>query len=331
MKTNEDELPWEFNQETPGVISSSATIALEQLKRDCIRFLELMTDVKVANNIDIHLRLACPLALKSADPLDLTKDDFELSNGDVLLEKMGIPALKPVNKPSSLVCDTFKRILGRYAAPHSQIPFKSVRESFSHGLTSLGMAMRVTDTAIESQVNAIPEVEVFQNETMKQAIAGDELIRKVKSAKESKAFAEKFQKKHPKIILKDLKLEKSKSAHVLTNTKSGRHPIFGGSLYTKLIHIVDNNLAHQGADKICEFFEKNKISPFDEYGDEINTFEVVKDYVEDCHECELVQKWKSADKSNSRLTEIKEEDLPQVLEFGDKTHQAHMNKTGNSG
>ena len=254
MKTNEDDLPWQFNQESPGVNSSSAQIALEQLQRDCTRFLELMTDIKVANNIDIHLRLACPLALKSADPLDLTKDDFELSNGDVLLEKLGIPAHKPVNKPSSLVCDTFKRILGRYAAPHSQIPFKSVKESFSHGLTSLGMAIRVTDSAIESQVNDIPEVDVFQNETMKQAIAGDELIRKVKSAKESKGYAEKFQKENPKIILKDLKLESSKSAHVLTNTKSGRHPIFGGSLLTKLIRIVDNNLPHQGADKICDFF-----------------------------------------------------------------------------
>ena len=110
MKTNEDDIPWEPKQECQRVTAINAQKGIDQLQRDCLRFLEIIPDVKINNNIKINLRLAFPLAPTSNDDV-LTKDDFEEGNGDRLLKELGIPAQKPEGKPPPSVCEIYKRLV----------------------------------------------------------------------------------------------------------------------------------------------------------------------------------------------------------------------------
>ena len=107
MKSNEDDIPWEPNLEDQRVARKNAQKGIEQLQRDCLRFLEIMKDVKISNNINITLKLAFPLAPKSDDDVVLTKEDFEEENCDSLLVKLGIPAQKPDGNLPPSVCDVF--------------------------------------------------------------------------------------------------------------------------------------------------------------------------------------------------------------------------------
>ena len=321
MKTSEDDFPWRFNQESKEVTKSSTQIAHQQLLCDFVRFIELLPDISMEGKIEFKLRVATPHALNSSDNLDLIKEDFDDVNYDRLLDKLGIPQSKPESKPSLSVCEDFINIIGRYIGSHSTIPCKSASETFSHGVSDLGMATRSMDSAIESQVNDVPEIDNLQNENLKHAIARDEFTREIISALRDKDFAKKFLKNNPKFLLKDLKQEKSSSPHVLSNKATGMHPIFGQGLLSKVIMIIDNDQCHQGAESIENFFKTKKIEAYDFKGEVINTSEAVKVYVEKCYQCDLVAKWKSMDKSEGRLTQIEEIEIEEVLKFADQKHQ----------
>ena len=317
MKTNEDDIPWEPKQECQRVTAINAQKGIDQLQRDCLRFLEIIPDVKINNNIQIKLKLAFPLAPKSNDDV-LTKDDFEEGNGDRLLEELGIPAQKPEGKPPPSVCETYKRVVCRYVGAHAQVPSKTASEAFKYGLSALDLARRNTDTIFQSQVSDIEENESSHIQTMKRTIATDELMKKLKDALENSTFGKKFQTENPGILLKELKLGKANGDLFLINAKSGMHPIYG-KIVEKTISIVDDLVSHQGAESILAYYKDKKISAFDENGNEVNLKIIVKKYIAGCSDCSFVDQMKDM-KSEGSLTMVQENDIPKVLEFADKYH-----------
>ena len=90
MKANEDEIPFEPESASTDVKSHSAQKAVNQIKRDVTRYLELVPDIKFGKTVDITFNIAFPLSHSSADSSILLKDDFLACNGERLLQKMGI-------------------------------------------------------------------------------------------------------------------------------------------------------------------------------------------------------------------------------------------------
>ena len=75
VKTNEDSVPWDPEQEDQRVDGRNLKAGIDQLERDTLRFLELIPDVKMAN-VRIATNVAFPLTQESTDRA-LTSEDFK--------------------------------------------------------------------------------------------------------------------------------------------------------------------------------------------------------------------------------------------------------------
>ena len=284
--------------------------------------------MKVTEKVNVNLLLAFPEADKANAHAALTREDFEDKNLGKLLPKLGIPGKKTGCEPSHSVCEDYKRLVCRYVGPHSLVPCKTPSEAFIHGTNTLDLAESSTKSAIQSQVNPIESKDdcsksddYSQNGIIKEILAKDEFMNKIKQAKINGNFGKKFQEElkssESKILLKELKPD---SLHFLTNTTLKKHPIYGGEVVKEVISAVDDQVNHQGTKSICDHFKKKNIVTFDERGEFLDLEKLVEGKVAECTECITVGELKSSNKMEDGLTIIKEDDIEKVLIFADRKH-----------
>ena len=321
VKTEADGIPWEYNTESSGVKSTGAQTAVHQLQRDLLRIMELIPDVRLLDVVDINLRVAFPLAQRSHDFSDLTKADLMPGKEVSLLEKLGITVPKHSFEPPDYVSKAFKTLATRYLAEHSTVPCKNSGETFAYGVSTLEMDIRTTESVIKSQLSEIPEVPDISERNEGDMIRQDELMKNIKEAIEHKNYRKKFQKENPKINLESLKVKSTKSPPFLINTQSGKHPIYGSKLIMEIIDIFDRKCNHQGAKAILEELEKKNFEAFNEKGTPFILEDEVKNHIQNCEDCKEIKIWKT---TSEGLTQIRTEDLPQVLKYADKFHKGFV-------
>ena len=171
VKTSEDKIPWEPKQEDQFVNPKSLQKASDQLQRDALRFMEMIPDINVLRNINIKLRLAFPLVLKSVDDPILTSADID--SGTRLLNNIGIQTQKQNVEIPSSVWDDYKKLTARYLCSHSHVPCKTASEAYKQGLSTLGLAKKRTESGIQSQVKNIVNNGNNCKENLKRTIEKD--------------------------------------------------------------------------------------------------------------------------------------------------------------
>ena len=316
VKTEADVFPWDYNTESPGVKSTGAQTAVHQLQRDLVRIMELIPDVRLLDVVDINLRVAFPLAQRSHDFSDLTKADLMPGKEVSLLEKLGITVPEHSFETPDYVSKAFKTLATRYLAEHSTVPCKNSGETFAYGVSTLEMDIRTTESVLKSQLSEVPEVPDIYERNEGDMIRQDELMKNIKEAIENKNYRKKFQKENPKINLESLKVKSTKSPPFLINSQSGKHPIYGRKLVIDIIDIFDKKCNHQGKKPILE--EMKNFEAFNEKGNPFILEDEVKNHIQNCEDCKEINIWKTTSKG---LTQIRTEDLPQVLKYADKFHK----------
>ena len=273
----------------------------------------------MAGHVNIHLKLAFPLALSSENSDILTKDYFKEGNEEQLLKALGIPIMKTGEQASVKAQNDYKQIACRYLGAHSQVQSKSASDAFIKGFNELKLAVRGTDSGLEANVK-LEEVNVTPvMENIQKAIFADPLMQKIKSAKENAKYGNLFQKNNPGIKLKDLIIGKNKR---ISDSKSGTFPVYGRSLAHRVLENIDDQLCHQGKESIVENVESAKIVFFSETGEAISTSELVQLHVEVCEACKEVKDLISlCPETSQTLVKVPEEHIDRVLHYADKKHQ----------
>ena len=118
MKTRESKILWQPEEKEQNPDKANVSVGNEQLRRDALRFLEIVPELKMAGHVDIHLKLAFPLALSSERGDILTQTDFQEGNEEQLLEALGIPIRKPGEQASVKAQNDYKKIACRYLGAH---------------------------------------------------------------------------------------------------------------------------------------------------------------------------------------------------------------------
>ena len=319
MKTRESKVLWDPQEKEQDPDKNNVNLGKDQLKRDALRFLEIVPELKMVGQVDIHLKLAFPLALSCERGDILNKEDFQEGNEEQLLEALGIPIRKPGEQASVKAQNDYKQIACRYLGAHSQVQSKSASDALIKGFNELELAVRGTDSGLEANVKleeakATPVMESIQN-----VIFADPLMQQIKTAKENAKEVNVFQKNNPGIKLNDLKIGKNKR---ISDSKSGTFPVFGRSLAHRVLEIIDDQLCHQGKEKILEKVESAKLVFFSEIGEHISTSELVQLHVEVCEACQEVKELISlCPETSQTLVEVPEEHINRVLHYADKKHQ----------
>ena len=158
-----------------------------------------------------------------------------------------------------------------------------------------------------------------ESQSIKRTIEKDQFMKQLKLALEKKEFRKKFEKCNPNIQLSKLKPEKVSSKHFLV-TDQAKHPIYGKILLNNIIKQVDHKVSHEGAIHIINYFKGEKMDAFDENGDEINLEMAIENHVQNCEDCADVKQFKDQNQEEGHLTQIKNEDIPRLLEYSDKYH-----------
>ena len=319
MKTRESKVLWDPQEKEQNPDKQNVNVGKEQLKRDALRFLEILPELKMVGKVDIHLKLAFPLALSSEKGEILTQTDFKEGNEEQLLEALGIPITKSGEQASVKAQNDYKKIACRYLGAHSQVQSKSASDTFIKGFNELQLAVKGTDSGLDAsvkleEVKATPVMEKIQR-----VILGDPLMQQIKSAKVNAKHAIVFQKNNPEIKLNDLKIGKNKR---ISDSELETFPVFGRSLAHKVIESMDDQLCHQGEKVILEKADSEKIVFFSETGEAISTSDLVQLHVEGCEACQEVQELISlCPETSQTLVEVPEEHINRVIHYADKKHQ----------
>ena len=312
-------MPFEYNEEDQTISKQNVKKGTEQLEHDALRFLEICSDVKAEEFVDIGMMLAFPLC-KEREEKYLTKEDFFEENDSQLLEKLGFPMDRLNTTPDPKLASLYQRVISRYLGIHSMVPCKSASESFCHSMNMLGQTERSMESVFDSQVRNIQADYSTGNKTLKMILANDDLMKEIKLSIEKSAFKTKFKTKYPNIDFEKLKLASGSSEQMFTD-KKGMHPIFG-KVVEEAIAVVDEMISHQGPQEILKYFKQKKIVALNENG-EVMKFEViVGQHVKNCHNCTFVQQMKTKYPTDGSLVQIiEEEDISSVLKFSDEKHQ----------
>ena len=330
MKTNEDTVPWDPQQEDQKVDGRNLKTGVDQLERDTLRFLELIPDVKMAD-VRIATNVAFPLAHESSDRA-LTKDDFEPENAKVLLEKLGVPieylqarqtcGVPVLEKQKTMDANltavsetTYRKMVCRYLGAHSKV---SANVEIGQGLEVLEMAIKGTEGGYQAQDSLLCVEEKVDN--VRKAVADDPRMREIRRAVLMPKFGTRFQKENPNLPLKDLK---SDTKQFLKHLPSKRYPLFGLPVIRAVIGATDSYVVHQGAEAITELLEKQKYIFFNEKGDPLDLKTTVDEHIQDCIECSDVQdiKRKVPSSNDEHHVEIPEAFEHEVLLFADRKHR----------
>jgi len=153
------------------------------------------------------------------------------------LQKLGLQTEMLNIKTDPEVLSTYQHVVSRYIGIHTAVPSKTASEAFCQSMSALGLAERSLETVFDSQLNERDLEEDNTNETRKSVIANNSLMKNNRPAIENAALRKKFQKDHPELPLKVLKVEKAYSEHMLM-FKDGMHPIFG-KIMAETISVVD--------------------------------------------------------------------------------------------
>ena len=318
VKTNEDIIPWDPQQEDQRVDGRNLKAGVDQLERDALRFLELIPDVKMAD-VRIATNVAFPLAQESTDRA-LTSEDFKPENARGLLEKLGVPKQflelpqRSSFDPTAEMEETFKKITCRYLGAHAKV---QIKVSMAEGLETLELAVKGTEGGFTADSLPREEQEV---ENMRKTVAKDPWMKEIRRAVLIPKFGKKFKNQNPNIPLNDLKNDKERFLKQLS-TKS--FPLFGLPVIKAVIGAADNDAAHQGAEAITEVLAKEKYLFYDENGELLAVRSKVDEYVQDCSDCSKVQEIKNRvpELSAGRLFQIPKALEPEVLLFADRKHQ----------
>ena len=311
MKTNEDSVPWDPQQEDQRVDGRNLKAGVDQLERDTLRFLELIPDVKMAD-VRIATNVAFPLAQESSDRA-LTKEDFKLENALDLLEKLGVPQRSNVNQTSESM-EAFKKITCRYLGAHAKVQTKV---SMAEGLETLELAVKGTEGGFTADSLPRKEQEV---ENVRKAVAKDPWMKEIRRAVLIPKFGNKFKNQNPNIPLNDLKSDKER---FLKQLSTKNFPLFGLPAIKAVIGAADNDAAHQGAEAITEVLAKEKYLFYDENGEALDLRTKIDEYVQDCSDCSEVQEIKSkvSGPDEGHLFQIPKALEEEVLLFADRRHQ----------
>lgn len=315
-------MPWELKDEEQKVDKGNVAEGNDQLKRDALRFLELVPDIKMAGHVDINLMLAFPLAPapSSSNTSVLTREDFEEGREDELLKSLGIKIPRPGERPLAETQRVFKRIGCRYVGAHSQVPSKNASEAFKIGLHEHELAVKGTDSGFKAVVTgASIELSDIPQKFMK-VISCDPLMQQIRSANENAKFRNKFQEENPGIHLKKLKLVKNKR---ISDSTTGKYPVFGKPLAKRIVELIDAQYGlHQGSDEILKRLVKENIQFFTKTGEVMDTRELVDDHVSRCEDCkEVAELVNLCPPTSEQLVQIPNEHVLRALEFADRKHQ----------
>ena len=318
MKTNEDSVPWDPQQEDQRVDGKNLKAGVDQLERDTLRFLELIPDVKMAD-VRITTNVAFPFAQESTDRA-LTNEDFKPHNAGSLLEKLGVPKeflklpQRSTEKPTAESEETFKKIICRYLGAHANVPTKV---SMAEGLETLELAVKGTEGGFTADSLPREEEEV---ENMRKAVTRDPRMKEIRRAVLVPKFGKTFQNQNPNIPLKDLKSDKERFLKQLS-TKS--FPLFGLPVIKAVIGAADNEVAHQGAEAITEVLAKEKYLFYDENGELLDLRTKVDEFVQNCSDCSAVREIKNRvyGPDEGHLFQIPKSLEEEVLLFADRRHQ----------
>ena len=318
MKTNEDSVPWDPEQEDQRVDGRNLKAGVDQLERDTLRFLELIPDVKMAD-VRITTNVAFPFAQESSDRA-LTNEDFKPENARRLLEKLGVPKeflklpQRSTEKPTAESEETFKKIICRYLGAHANVPTKV---SMTEGLETLELAVKGTEGGFTADSLPRKEQEV---ENMRKAVAKDPWMKEIRRAVLIPKFGKKFQEQNPNIPLKDLKNDKDRFLKQLS-TKS--FPLFGLPVMKAVIRAADNNVTHQGSEAITKVLAKEKYLFYDQNGEPLDVRTKVDEYVQDCSDCSAIKEIRNRvpGPSAGRLLQIPKVLEEEVLLFADRKHK----------
>ena len=320
VKTNEVKIPWDPKEDEQKVDPKNARDGIDQLQRDCLRFLEMVPDIKMGGAVTINLRLAFPLALNTQYDDVLIKGDFKEENRDKLPDRLGICTLSEEGNITSIASlEIYKKIVCRYFGPHSHVQSKT---SFSKSVNALNFAIQEMDTGIRAEVQEVKTVDPPIINSVMKAISCDILMRRIKSAKENKTFGEKFLKDNPKIPLQFLKVDSK--TKLITNSQEKNFPIFGRPLVDRILTLVDDQVSHQGSEKILSRLQKDKYVFYNENGDPVNLALVVSRHVRQCCHCQEVKEIHAlCPDTKGPLLIIPPEHISKVLQYSDRQHQGY--------
>ena len=314
MKTNEDSIPWDPNEQDQKVDSNLLKAGLDQLERDVLRFFEMLPDLEMAP-VKIVTNVAFPLAIQSSEKA-LAKDDFESVNSVHLLQKLGIPTEARMHKPTAEMEAAYKRTVCRYLGVHAQIPAKV---PLGQGFEALELAVKGTDSVFKAQASNMNVCDELETETAKMAVARDAWMKEIRRAVLVPKFGKTFQVQNPNIQLKDLKQDKDR---FLKQTSTKQYPLFGKSVVEAVLRAVDDQAAHQGAEAILTMLKKEKYLFFNKDGSELDLKSTVEDHVRRCIDCSEVGAIKEKIPQGSGfLLQIPETMEADVLVYADRRHQ----------
>ena len=102
--------------------------------------------------------------------------------------------------------------------------------------------------------------------------------------------------------------------------------MFGTTALTLLIHLIDVSkfASHQGAQAVIDKLNKDKIVAYDQDGTEIDLRSFVETKIKSCGDCQQVLEFKRRGEMRGRLTWMSEEDVPDVLRYGDRLHTGYQ-------
>ena len=190
------------------------------------------------------------------------------------------------------------------------------------GVKALELAVKGTKSGFQAQ-SSIPEIpEAGEAMPVRKAIAEDALMKDIRSAVAFQAqHGNKSHFKNPKIPLKDLKVDKER---FLKQTSTKTYPLFGYSVITAVLRAVDEEIAHQGAQAILDFLNRQNYVFYDKDGSALDHNTEVTMYVQKCLDCSEVLKIKSKlPPSSGRLLQIPKAMETQLLLFADRRHQGY--------
>ena len=314
-------VPYDPNEADQDISKKNVEKGNQQLLSDILRFLEVFKDIRAKDKIQMRSSLAFPLCCKE-DPKYLTKNDLNPNNSKQLLQKLGFPMENTKKTPDSFSVSIYQQVVSRYIGLHSTVPSKCASESFCLSSNMLGLAERNMESVFGSQVQNIQNDEFAAKKSLKNVCANDPLMKDVRNMLEQTSYRAKFESQHPKLLeyitAQDVKVDKLVSEYVFTNKKG--HPIFGEAI-KKVIEVVDDLTYHQGPKKILEYLKEKKISGISENGEELQMKKWVTKHVDNCSDCDFVQKLRAQYRTDEKMIQINESDILSVLQFTDRKHQ----------
>ena len=332
MKTNEYRRPWEENSEDQNVNQKNLSKAKDQLKRDILRFSELLPDVDFYERIKFQTFVAFPLVEDESEPRNdcniLTKPDFE---SDEKLEKIFcLQNIKTKTTHDSLL----KTIVARYVGLHSTIPLKNNAEAFNLEEKRLKRGHRKFDSAFKHSFMERTE-EVSGDDGLRKKMSENKVSRDILSAINNKKYrVGKFKEKYnfPLFDDTDAIQEAPKEAIYPFRRAKSKNPVIIGKDNIKiLLQYHDSKIGHQGLSAIIEKIKSNKIEIFDSNTVEKNIFfskmlesdlEESLSYHLDCEQClEVAILKERGDFDGFQVSLTKDEDIQKAIQYGDRLHR----------